>query len=87
MPLKQDAALAGVLAVEVGHHRRGDRDRTVVGDDRDRAASQPAAESAQRLVVQRGVEYVAIEQAGEVAAHQHATHLVGGHTVQGQAVR
>ena len=27
-----------------------------------------------------------IDQAGEVAAHQHAAHLIGGHTVQGQQI-
>ncbi len=32
-------------------------------------------------MIQSGVEHVAIDQAGEVAAHQHAAHLIDGHTV------
>ncbi len=83
-PVEAGAALPGVFAVEVGQHRCGHRDRAVVGDHRDRTAAQPAAEPAECLVIQRGIEHGAVEQAGEVAAHQRAPHPVGGNTVQGK---
>ncbi len=82
VPLKHEPHWLGVLPVEVRHHRCSDGHRAVLGEDRDRAAAQPAVEAAQRLVVERDVKNVAVQQAGEVAAHQHAVHLIGRHAVE-----
>ncbi len=77
-------ALAGVLPVEIGQHRRGHRHRAFVGEHRHGAAAQPASERSKRFVVERDVEDLPVEQTGEVAAHQGAAHPLFGDPVQGE---
>ena len=67
------AALAGVLPCEVGHRppptlRPGRRP----ADDRDGAATEPASDPDQGVVVQRNIQDVSPHDPGEVAPHEES---------------